>query len=69
MNKPEYLTQDEMLDYLAEIGIKKSRSWAEHARFNRRGPRFVRFGGHVRTTIKFINDWVESCIKEGAANV
>ena len=64
MKEQKYLTQDEMLTYLDEIGIKKSKSWAEHARFNKRGPKFVRFGGHVRTTIKFINEWVESCVKE-----
>ena len=60
----KFLTQEEMLEYLAEIGIKKSKSWAEHARFNRRGPKFVRFGGHVRTTKEFIDEWVESCVKE-----
>ncbi len=68
MTIQKYLTQDEMLEYLAEIGIKKSKSWAEHARFNRRGPKFVRFGGHVRTTKEFIDEWVESCVKEDVAN-
>jgi hypothetical protein len=68
MTKQKYLTQEEMLEYLAEIGIKKSKSWAEHARFNKRGPKFVRFGGHVRTTIEFINEWVESCVKEVASH-
>ena len=66
MPEQKYLTQDEMLAYLEEIGIKKSKSWAEHARFNKRGPKFVRFGGHIRTTKKFIDEWVESCVKEVA---
>jgi hypothetical protein len=64
MTEQKYLTQDEMLTYLEGIGIKKSKSWAEHARFNRRGPKFVRFGGHVRTTVEFISEWVESCVNE-----
>ena len=64
MTEQKYLTQDEMLDYLAELGIKKSKSWAEHARFNKRGPKFVRFGGHIRTTKKLVDEWVESCVKE-----
>jgi hypothetical protein len=64
MTDQKYLTQDEMLAYLEELGIKKSKSWAEHARFNKRGPKFVRFGGHVRTTKEFIEEWVESCVKE-----
>jgi hypothetical protein len=64
MKIQKYLTQEEMLEYLEKIGIKKSKSWAEHARLNRRGPKFVRFGGHVRTTVEFINEWVESCVQE-----
>ena len=68
MATQKYLTQDEMLEYLGKIGIKKSKSWAEHARFNKRGPKFVRFGGHVRTTIDFINEWVDSCVKGGTLN-
>jgi hypothetical protein len=64
MANEKYLTQEEMLIYLEDIGIKKSKSWAEHARLSKRGPKFVRFGGHVRTTIGFINEWVESCVKE-----
>ena len=64
MHEQKYLTQEEMLEYLEKIGIKKSKSWAEHARFQKRGPKFVRFGGHVRTTKEFINGWVESCVKE-----
>ena len=66
MTVQKYLTQDEMLTYLAEIGIKKSKSWAEHARFNKRGPGFVRFGGHIRTTKQLIDEWVQSCVKEVA---
>jgi hypothetical protein len=68
MANHKYLTEDEMLTDLKERGIKKSKSWAQHARFNKRGPKFVRFGGHVRTTKEFIDEWVESCIKEVAAN-
>ena len=66
MLSKKYLTQDEMLTYLAEIGIKKSKSWAEHARFNKRGPKYVRFGGHVRTTKEFIDEWIKSCAEEVA---
>jgi hypothetical protein len=68
MEIEKYLTQEEMLEYLDNIGIKKSKSWAEHARFNKRGPKFVRFGGHIRTTKKYIDEWVESCVKEVANN-
>jgi hypothetical protein len=53
-----------MLEYLEKIGIKKSRSWAKHARFKRRGPKFIKFGGHVRTTINNINEWIKLCVKE-----
>jgi hypothetical protein len=64
MTDKKYLTEDEMLEYLEKIGIKKSRSWAKHARFKRRGPKFIKFGGHVRTTINNINEWIQSCVKE-----
>ena len=64
MQKQKYFTQNEMLNYLAELGIKKSKAWADNARFNRRGPRFVKFGGHIRTTPEWIDEWVESCVKE-----
>lgn len=68
MTNQKYLTQEQMLDYLKEIGVKKSKSWAEHARFNKRGPRFIKFGGHVRTTKEFIDEWIESCVNNTAVS-
>mgnify|MGYP004005425497 CR=1 FL=1 len=63
MSKKKYLSQNEMLEELSELGIKRTPSWAEHARFLQKGPKHCKVAGRVVYPIEGIPEYLEQCEK------
>ena len=61
MSKKKYLSQGEMLDELSGLGIKRTPSWAEHARFLQKGPKHCKIAGRVVYPITGIYEYLELC--------
>ncbi|MBT3856123.1 MAG: hypothetical protein HOF64_04385 [Nitrospina sp.] len=57
----ENMNTDEMLEYLASKGIKKSKKWAEHCRWKKEGgPKFFKLDDNGRGYYRLldIDDWI-----------
>ena len=63
MSKKKYLSQNEMLEELSELGIKRTPSWAEHARFLRKGPKHCKIAGRIFYPIEGISEYLDQCEK------
>jgi hypothetical protein len=61
MSKKKYLSQNEMLEELSALGIKRTASWAEHARFLQKGPKSCKIAGRVAYPIDGIHEYLELC--------
>lgn len=54
MKKPlELMTEDELCSYLG-----KSKAWAQRARFEGKGPRYVKAGRKPLYPIEFVTEWL-----------
>ncbi|MCK5738188.1 DNA-binding protein [bacterium] len=56
---PEIMTESELCEYLG-----KSKAWAQRARFEGKGPRWVKAGRKPLYPVEFVNSW----LMESAAN-
>ena len=50
---PKVLTEDELCNYLG-----KSKAWAQRARFEGKGPRYVKAGRKPLYPVDFVNEWL-----------
>jgi hypothetical protein len=50
---PKVLTEDELCRYLG-----KSKAWAQRARFEGKGPRFIKAGRKPLYPVEFIREWL-----------